>query len=91
MFLGWLALIFTMMSFLDLSSRLNAWVSLLRLLSPFVFVGAAGLGVWGAAVVDRHRKGRDSRRGGQPQSAYCALRLELDAERGGTRQQIACE
>jgi hypothetical protein len=36
---------------------MNGWIALLRFISLFVFVGAAGSGIWGAAVVLRsHRR-----------------------------------
>ena len=52
-FLGWITVIFSMVSVLDLISKLGGWVALLRVLSPFVFIGGAALGLWGAWVVFR--------------------------------------
>jgi CubicO group peptidase (beta-lactamase class C family) len=52
-FLGWITVIFSLVSVLDLISKLGGWIALLRILSPFVFVGGAGLGLWGAWVVFR--------------------------------------
>jgi CubicO group peptidase (beta-lactamase class C family) len=55
-FLCWIALIFTMISALDLSSKLGGWIGLLRILSPPVFLGGAGIGLWSAWVVLRSRR-----------------------------------
>jgi CubicO group peptidase (beta-lactamase class C family) len=50
-FLAWGAVDFTMLSILDLIAKLNGCVILLHILSPFVFVGGAGVGLWNAWVV----------------------------------------
>jgi hypothetical protein len=50
-FLGWIGTIFSMVSDLDLISKLGDLVVALRILSPLVFVGAAAVGVWWAWVV----------------------------------------
>jgi CubicO group peptidase (beta-lactamase class C family) len=50
-FLGWITVIFTLVSALDLISKLGGLIALLRILSPFAFVGGAALGLWGAWVV----------------------------------------
>ena len=55
-FLGWMALIFTMTS-VNLSSKLSVWVGLLHILSPLVFVGGAAIALWDASVVlPSHRR-----------------------------------
>jgi CubicO group peptidase (beta-lactamase class C family) len=55
-FLGWIAVIFSMVSALDLISKLAGWVVVLRVLSPFAFVGGAALGLWGAWSVLRGQR-----------------------------------
>ena len=55
-FLCWLTLIFTMISALDLSSKLGGWIGLLRILSPLVFLGGAAIGLWSAWVVLRSQR-----------------------------------
>jgi hypothetical protein len=55
-FLSWVAVIFTMVSALDLISKLAGWVALLRILSPLVFLGGAGIGLWSAWVVLRSQR-----------------------------------
>jgi hypothetical protein len=50
-FLAWIATIFSMVSVLDLISKLGGLVVVLRILSPPVFVGGAAVGVWWAWVV----------------------------------------
>lgn len=55
-FLCWLSLIFTMISALDLSSKLGGWIGLLRILSPLVFLGSAAIGLWSAGVVLRSQR-----------------------------------
>jgi hypothetical protein len=55
-FLGWITVIFSMVLVLDLISKLGGWVALLRILSPFVFIGGAALGLWGAWVVFRGQR-----------------------------------
>jgi CubicO group peptidase (beta-lactamase class C family) len=55
-FLSWVAVIFTLVSALDLISKLAGWVALLRILSPLVFLGGAGIGLWSAGIVLRSRR-----------------------------------
>jgi CubicO group peptidase (beta-lactamase class C family) len=55
-FLSWVAVIFTMVSALDLISKLAGWVALLRILSPLVFLGGAAIGLWSAWVVLRSQR-----------------------------------
>ncbi|MEP6885916.1 MAG: serine hydrolase domain-containing protein [Gammaproteobacteria bacterium] len=56
-FLSWVGLAFAMTSILDLISKLNGCVMLLRVLSPFAFLGGAGIGLWNAwAVLKSHRR-----------------------------------
>jgi hypothetical protein len=55
-FLCWVSVIFTMVSALDFISKLAGWVVLLRILSPFVFLGGAAIGLWSAWVVLRSRR-----------------------------------
>jgi hypothetical protein len=45
-----------MVSALDLISKLAGWVALLRILSPLVFLGGAGIGLWSAGVVLRSQR-----------------------------------
>jgi CubicO group peptidase (beta-lactamase class C family) len=52
-FLGWAFVILAMTTTLDLISRMNGWIVMLRILSPFVFLGAAVVGLWNAGVVLR--------------------------------------
>jgi CubicO group peptidase (beta-lactamase class C family) len=52
-FLAWIGLTLAMFSVLELIAKLSGWVVLLRVLSPFVFLGAAGIGLWNARVVLR--------------------------------------
>jgi CubicO group peptidase (beta-lactamase class C family) len=51
LFLAWIATIFSMVSVLDLISKLGGLVVVLRILSPLVFVGGAAVGVWWAWIV----------------------------------------
>jgi uncharacterized membrane-anchored protein len=55
-FVGWVVLVITMTSDLDLIAKVNGWIVLLRVLSPFVFIGGAALGLWNAWVVARGRR-----------------------------------
>lgn len=50
-FLGWVILVLSMLSNLALIPRLGGWIALLRVLSPFVFVGGVALGLWNAWTV----------------------------------------
>jgi CubicO group peptidase (beta-lactamase class C family) len=50
-FLSWAAVVLSMTSVLEFISKLNGCVMLLRVLSPFVFLGGAGIGLWNAWVV----------------------------------------
>jgi CubicO group peptidase (beta-lactamase class C family) len=50
-FLAWGAVDFSMLSILELITKLSGCVILLHILSPFVFVGGAGIGLWNAWVV----------------------------------------
>ncbi|HEY0747556.1 MAG TPA: hypothetical protein VGD63_12705, partial [Steroidobacteraceae bacterium] len=52
-FLGWATVIIAMTTALDLISKMNGWIVLLRILSPIVFLGAAAVGLWNAGVVLR--------------------------------------
>jgi CubicO group peptidase (beta-lactamase class C family) len=56
LFLGWLVLVLAMGSVLDLIAKVGGWVALLRVLSPFVFLGAAGIGVWNGWVVSQSQR-----------------------------------
>jgi hypothetical protein len=49
--LGWLGLVLAMGSNLDLIAKSGGWVLLLHILSPIVFFGTAGVGLWNAWVV----------------------------------------
>jgi CubicO group peptidase (beta-lactamase class C family) len=49
--LGWLGLVLAMGSDLDLIAKSGGWVLLLHILSPIVFFGTAGVGLWNAWVV----------------------------------------
>jgi CubicO group peptidase (beta-lactamase class C family) len=55
-FVGWLVLVITMTSDLDLIAKVNGWIALLRILSPFVFVGAAAVGLWNLWIVSRGQR-----------------------------------
>ena len=57
-FLGWVVLVTTMLSVLDLIPKVTGWVALLRILSPFVFVGAAGAGLWNAWIAVQSNRSR---------------------------------
>jgi hypothetical protein len=46
-----------MASVLDLSSKAGGWIMLLRVLSPFAFVGGAAAGMGGAWLVLRTNRG----------------------------------
>jgi Beta-lactamase len=52
-FAGWVVLVIAMLSVLDLIPKVNGWIALLRILSPFVFLGGATAGVWNLLVVAR--------------------------------------
>jgi CubicO group peptidase (beta-lactamase class C family) len=57
-FLGWISLVLTMTSILDLIPKMTPWIALLHILSPIVFIGGAGVGLWNCWVVARgHRRG----------------------------------
>ena len=51
--LGWMAVIFGVMSALSLVPKVAGWVMLLEALAPFAFIGGAAVGVWNAWVVLR--------------------------------------
>jgi CubicO group peptidase (beta-lactamase class C family) len=55
-FVGWVVLVITMTSNLDLIAKVNGWIALLRVLSPFVFVGGAVIGLWNDWIVARGRR-----------------------------------
>jgi CubicO group peptidase (beta-lactamase class C family) len=55
-FVGWVVLVVSMLSSLDLIPKVNGWIALLRILSPFAFVGGAAIGLWNAWVVVRGRR-----------------------------------
>jgi CubicO group peptidase (beta-lactamase class C family) len=55
-FVGWVVLVVSMLSSLDLIPKVNGWIALLRILSPFAFFGGAALGLWNAWVVVRGRR-----------------------------------
>jgi CubicO group peptidase (beta-lactamase class C family) len=55
-FLAWIVVSFSMVSVLALIEKLSGLVAVLRILSPFVFVGGAALGLWGAWVVFRSQR-----------------------------------
>ena len=55
-FVGWVVLVVSMLSSLDLIPKVNGWIALLRVLSPFAFVGGAAVGLWNAWVVVRGRR-----------------------------------
>jgi CubicO group peptidase (beta-lactamase class C family) len=57
-FLGWFVLVFAMVSVLDLIPKVTGLIAFLRILSPFVFVGAAAAGLWNARVVTQSKRGR---------------------------------
>jgi CubicO group peptidase (beta-lactamase class C family) len=52
-FLGWAIVIIAMTTELDLISKMNGWIVLLRILSPIVFLGSAAVGFWNAGIVLR--------------------------------------
>jgi hypothetical protein len=52
-FLAWAVVILAMTTSLDLISKMNGWIALLRILSPIVFLGAAAVGLWNAGIVLR--------------------------------------
>ncbi len=52
-FVGWVLLIVAMLSQLDLIPKVNGSVALLRILSPFAFIGGAAIGLWNVWVVAR--------------------------------------
>jgi hypothetical protein len=52
----WVMLILRMLSNLDFIPQANGWIALLRILSPFAFIGGAAIGVWNAWVVLRSRR-----------------------------------
>jgi CubicO group peptidase (beta-lactamase class C family) len=53
---GWVVLVVSMLSSLDLIPKVNGWIALLRILSPFAFLGGAAIGLWNAWVVLRARR-----------------------------------
>jgi CubicO group peptidase (beta-lactamase class C family) len=55
-FLAWLAVTFAMTSVLELGSKLGAWVLVLQVLSPIVFVSGAAVGLWSSYVMLRSRR-----------------------------------
>ena len=55
-FSGWVVLVITMTSNLDFIAKVNGWVALLRVLSPFVFIGGTAVGFWNAWIVARGRR-----------------------------------
>jgi CubicO group peptidase (beta-lactamase class C family) len=56
-FAGWVVLVVSMLSSLDLIPKVNGWIALLRILSPFAFFGGAAVGLWNAWIVVRgHRR-----------------------------------
>jgi CubicO group peptidase (beta-lactamase class C family) len=55
-FVGWVVLVVSMLSSLDLIPKVNGCIALLRILSPFAFVGGAAIGLWNAWVVVRGRR-----------------------------------
>ena len=55
-FVGWVVLVVSMLSSLDLIPKVNGWIALLRILSPFAFIGGAALGLWNAWIVVRGRR-----------------------------------
>jgi CubicO group peptidase (beta-lactamase class C family) len=57
-FLGWVVLVTSMLSVLDLIPKMTGWVALLRVLSPIVFIGAAAAGLWNAWVVLQSNRSR---------------------------------
>jgi CubicO group peptidase (beta-lactamase class C family) len=57
-FLGWFVLVFAMVSVLDLIPKVTGLIAFLRILSPFVFVGAVAAGLWNARVVTQSNRGR---------------------------------
>jgi purine-cytosine permease-like protein len=57
-FLGWAALEVIMTSDLYLLSKMNGWIWLLRLLSPFAFFGGAAVGLWNTWAVTRGHRSR---------------------------------
>jgi CubicO group peptidase (beta-lactamase class C family) len=52
-FLGWIGLVLTMFSVLDLIPKLEPCVVALRILSPLVFLGGTAIGLWNARIVLR--------------------------------------
>ncbi|MGB6309228.1 MAG: serine hydrolase domain-containing protein [Steroidobacteraceae bacterium] len=57
LFLGWVTVVVTMTSVLDLIPKMTGWITLLHVLSPIVFAGGAGIGLWNGWVVVRgHRR-----------------------------------
>jgi CubicO group peptidase (beta-lactamase class C family) len=57
-FLGWIILVLTMTSILDLIPKMTGWIALLRIASPFVFVAGAAAGLWNAWTVVRGHRSR---------------------------------
>jgi uncharacterized membrane-anchored protein len=55
-FVGWMVLLISMTSDLDLIAKVNGWIVLLRILSPLVFVGGAAVGLWNVWIVARGRR-----------------------------------
>jgi hypothetical protein len=56
-FAGWVVLVLAMLSVLDLIPKVNGWIALLRILSPFVFLGGATAGLWNLWVVAKGSRG----------------------------------
>jgi CubicO group peptidase (beta-lactamase class C family) len=52
----WVMLVVKMLSNLDFIPRANGWIALLRILSPFAFIGGAVIGLWNAWVVVQSRR-----------------------------------
>lgn len=57
-FIGWVVLVVAMLSVLDLIPKVSGWIALLRILSPFAFIGGAILGLWNLWVVAKGSRGR---------------------------------
>jgi CubicO group peptidase (beta-lactamase class C family) len=55
-FIGWTTVALTVLSKLDLSSKLTGWIMLLEVLAPFAFVGGAAAGLWSVWVVLRGQR-----------------------------------
>ncbi|HEX3915655.1 MAG TPA: serine hydrolase domain-containing protein [Steroidobacteraceae bacterium] len=55
-FLGWVILVVSMLSKLDLIPKVGGWLALLRVLSPIVFVAGAAIGLWNLWAVLKARR-----------------------------------